>query len=145
MLSMRVPLAAVLLGGVGCATVQPVREPAQFIPRTNPELVLVVYNDNSEVPVAKPHMSGDTLIGTWAGLGESVVVPLSNVQRIDAVQRDKKRTTLAIAGLTAFTAGMVYAITQLGGGSNPACDYSGATKQVPAGCPPCSAKGGVPC
>lgn len=118
----RVSLAAVLLGSAACRSVQPVMQPSQFIPRANPEVVIVTYNDNSEVPVAQPRMSGDTLLGTWQGLGEPVAVPMSQVQRIDAVQRDRKRTTLLIAGLTAVTAAGVYALIQATSGSD-VCDY----------------------
>ena len=124
MRSIRLPLAVVLLGGVGCATVRPVAQPAQFIPHANPDVVLVVYKDNSQVPVSKPHMSGDTLVGTWLGLGEAVVAPMSEVQRIDARQRDRKRTTLLIAGLTLFTAVGTYAVIQAATGNGRICDYS---------------------
>lgn len=124
MLSLRGPLAALLLGGVGCASVQPVQQPTQYIPHMNPDIVVVTFNDNSKVAVAKPHMSGDTLIGTWAGLGEAVVAPLNQVQRIDAVQRDRKRTTFLIAGLAAFTAVGVYAVIQATNGGGRVCDYS---------------------
>jgi hypothetical protein len=134
MLSVRVPLAALLLGTAACRTVQPVRQPAQFIPQANPDVVVVVFNDNSQVPVSQPRMSGDTLLGTWLGVGDPVVAPLSQIQRIDAVQRNKKRTTLMIAGLTAMTAAGVYAMMQAATGGRPTCDYSyTAGGQVPQG------------
>lgn len=120
---LQVPLAALLLGGTACMTVQQVKEPAQFIPQASPNMVLVTYTDNSQVPVAQPRMQGDTLVGTWQGLGEPVAVPLNQVQRIDAVQRDGKRTTLMIAGLTVLTAGGVYALLQAVQ-SGRTCDYS---------------------
>ena len=81
------PLSAVLWGSVGCATLQPVQQPAQFIPSVKPHVVMVTYNDNSMVPFADPHLSGDTLVGIWDGLGEPVSVALTEVQRIDAMQR----------------------------------------------------------
>lgn len=127
MKSVRVPLAVILLGSAACRSVQPVMEPSQFIPQANPTLVIVTYKDNSEVPVAQPRVSGDTLLGTWQGLDEPVAVPLNQVQRIDALQRDRKRTTLFIAGLTAFTAAGVYALIQATtGGDN--CDYGRPTE-----------------
>jgi len=121
MLSVRVPLAALLLGGVGCMSVRPVMQPAQFIPQANPDVVLVIYKDNSEVSVAKPRMSGDTLVGTWLGLGEPVSAPMSQVQRIDARQRDKTRTTLLIAGIAAFTAASVYTVAKVANKSGFDC------------------------
>lgn len=122
MLNVRlVPLAAVVFGGMGCAVVQPVRQPAQFIPQQHPDIVVVTYKDNSQVPIAKPLISGDSVIGTWAGLGEPVGVPLSDVQRIDAKQRSTSRTVLMIAGIAALTAGGTYAIVRVtGNGVN--CD-----------------------
>jgi len=145
-LSVRAPLAALLLVGVGCMSVRPVTQPAQFIPQTNPDVVLVIYNDNSEVPVENPRMSGDTLIGTWAGLGEPVAAPLSQVQRIDARQRDRTKTRMLIGGIAALTVAMGYVTLEVArGGSGPACDYSGQTGQVPAGCTPCSLKSGQVC
>ena len=104
---LRVSLAAALLGGLGCTSVQRVQEPGRFIPQARPNLVVVVYNDNSQVPVSGPRVSGDTLLGTWAGLGEPVAVPLNQVRRIEAVQRDKRKTTLLIAGIVAGTVGIV--------------------------------------
>jgi hypothetical protein len=104
---------ALLLGAVGCATVRPVLQPAQFIPGTNPDVILVVYNDNSEVPVAKPRLVGDTLVGTWVGVGEAVAVPLSQIQRIDAKQRSAKRTALLIAGVAILAASGTYAIVRV--------------------------------
>ena len=120
---MQLPLAGLLVGAVGCATVQPIREPSQFIPQAKPNLVVVIYNDNSQVPVSEPRMSGDTLFGTWLGVGDPVAVPLSQVRRIDAVQRDKKRTTLMIAGVTLLAAGGVYALA-IAGKSGHACDLT---------------------
>jgi hypothetical protein len=120
---MRVPLAALILGAVGCTVVRPVSQPAQYIPQNNPDVVVVVYKDRSQVPVVQPRMNGDTLVGTWAGLGEPVVVPMDQVERIEARQKDKKRTTLLIAGVTAATVAGVWAFTQLIGNSK-ACDYT---------------------
>ena len=91
----RVPLAAILLGSVGCVTLQPVAEPAQFIPKANPQIVYVILRNHSQVVLTQPRVSGDTLIGALEGVSSPMAVPLSHVQRIEVVQRDKKRTTLA--------------------------------------------------
>ena len=128
-----VPLAGLLLSTVvGCRTVQAVREPAQFIPQEKPNLVVVLMNDNSQVPVAEPRMSGDTLFGTWLGLGEPIVMPLNQVQRIDAIQRNRKRTTMMIVGLSVIGAAGVYAIAS-GAFSGTPCDYSYQPGTVPEG------------
>lgn len=105
--------ALVLLAGTGCVTVQPVLQPAEFIPRANPDVVVVIYKDNSQVPVAKPRLVGDTLVGTWLGVGEPVSVRLSEIQRIDAKQRSRKRTVLMIAGVAVLAAGGTWGILRV--------------------------------
>lgn len=115
-----VPLAAVLLCSVACATVQPLREPAQFISQKSPEVVWVTYKNRSIMGVAQPRVSGDSLFGTVQGAAyQPVAVPLSQVERIEAVVPDRKRTTLLVAGLTAFTVVGVYALIQ--GGTGGSC------------------------
>jgi len=119
---LRVVAGVALLGTLGCKTVQPIQQPAQFIPQAKPDLVVVVYKDNSQVLVQEPEIAGDTLKGTWAGLGEPVAVPLDQVQRIDARLPNKKRTTMLIAGLGVLTAAGVYMVASgvIGGGK--VCD-----------------------
>jgi hypothetical protein len=122
MMRVRVPLFAVLLGSVGCVTVQPVRDLGQFISQTNPKVVYVIYKNRAVVGVTQPRLSGDSLFGTLAGPAEPVVVPLSHVQQIKAAQPNKRRTTLLIGGLTAFTAISVYVLSKTGEGQS--CDGS---------------------
>ncbi len=128
----RVSLALVLLSTIGCATLQQVRQPAEFIPKNNPPVVYVTYTDNSIVPVAQPQIKGDSLLGTWQGLSEPVAVPLAQVQSVQAVQHNKKRTTLLIVGLTAFTAAGAWAVSQAtGNGSGDHCiESSGQTPEI---------------
>jgi len=113
----RLPLAALLIGGVACSSVQTLRNPAEFL-ATRPDLVVVTYHDNSEVPISQPQMRGDTLFGTWQGLNEPVVVPMDQVKRVDAIQRDSKRTALLIFWISAATAvttyGFIRAVTDHG-------------------------------
>jgi hypothetical protein len=103
----RLSLAALFLAGTACSSAQLVHDPVQFL-ATHPDLIVVTYDDNSEVPVAQPRLSHDTIIGTWDGLNEPVAVPLSHVQRVDAVQKDSKRTTMLIVGLVGITAVATY-------------------------------------
>jgi len=126
MLSIRqMSLAALLLGGVGCASVRPVLQPSQFFNQAKkPDIVVVTYKDNSQVPVAKPSMSGDTLVGTWAGLGEPVAVRLNELQRIDARQRSVARTTVLVVGIVGLTAASVYTIRKVATAGGRVCDYA---------------------
>jgi len=117
----RVPLIAVLLSTVGCATLQPLREPAQFIAAENPKVVYVTYKNRTVEGVAQPRVSGDSLFGALQGNpSHRVAVPLSQVQLVRAKQPDRKRTIMLIAGLGVFTAANLYMF--LGTGSDVSCD-----------------------
>lgn len=118
----RLSLTAIFLGGISCTSVQTVRDPNAFM-ATNPDLVVVIYNDNAEMPVSKPQMRGDTLVGEWAGLGEKVAVPMSDIQRLDAIQKDPKKTTLFIAALVAATAVTAYGFSRASTDYGYICDY----------------------
>jgi hypothetical protein len=122
----RVPLMAALLSSLACATMQPVREPAQFIPETKPPVVHVTFRNHSKVTFAQPRVRGDTLYGTVPGVSQPVAAPLSHIERIEAVQRDKKRTRWLIAGLGVLAAAGVFALTQSGSsGFTHPCDLAG--------------------
>lgn len=133
--SMRVPLLAVLLTSAACSSLQPVREPVQYIPTVNPDLVYVTFHNRAQVPLARPRVSGDSLIGTLQGLSRPWGVPLSQVQVVEAMQRDKKRTTLLIAGLGVVTVAGAYAFAKLGSGDSN-CDWSVGPGDNPPGCFP---------
>ncbi len=85
----RLSPALVLLGSIGCATLRPVHDPAQFITQNHPLMVYITYTDNSSLPVNEPRVSGDSLFGKVAGAGsDTVAVPLHEVSVVQAVQRD---------------------------------------------------------
>ena len=107
-------LLTALLSGVGCATLQPVQQPAQFIPEAQPQVVYVTFRNHSKVTIAQPRVRGDTLFGTVRGAPHPVAAPLSHIERIEAVQRDRKRTRWLVAGLGVLTAAGVFALTQSG-------------------------------
>jgi hypothetical protein len=110
----RVSLAFVLFGAIGCATVQPVPNPAQYIDKAHPPVLYVTYTDNSSVPVSQPRISGDTLFGTAPGVAgaEAVAVALHDVTEIRAPQPDHKRTVMLVVAIAVGTAGGAYALTQ---------------------------------
>ncbi len=120
----RLSPALVLLGSIGCATLRPVHDPAQFITQNHPLMVYITYTDNSSLPVNDPRVSGDSLFGKVAGAGsDTVAVPLHEVSVVQAVQHDKTRTVLLISGITAGTAAAIYAFSQVIG--NSACTGQG--------------------
>jgi hypothetical protein len=100
----------IALTSAGCFTIQPVRRPADFIPQTNPELVWIRQQDGEVLPVARPSLLGDTLVGIRAGTPEPVRVALPRIQSISARQPDTPRTLLvavtgfALAGFIAWRA-----------------------------------------
>src|SRR6266404_6361542 len=115
----RVSLLLALFGAVGCATVQPVPNAAQFIDQKHPAVLYVTYTDNSSVPVSQPRISGDTLFGTAPGVAgaEPVAVALHDVSEIRAPQPDHKRTLMLVVAIGALTAGGAFALTQAFGGN----------------------------
>jgi hypothetical protein len=119
MLFARVSLALVLFSSIGCATVQPVPNPAQYIDKAHPSVLYVTYTDNSSVSVSQPRISGDTLFGTTPGVAgsEAVALPLHDLSAIRAPQPDRKKTALLIAAIAVGTAGAVYTLTQAFGQS----------------------------
>jgi len=118
----RVLLAAALLGSLACVSVQPLRDPAQSIPRVNPPVVYVTYKDNSKIPVTRPHVSGDSLYGTWEGVNEPVATPLSAVRLIESKQPNSRRTVAMVAGLAAVTAGAIWTFSLVTKGTEW-CDW----------------------
>jgi hypothetical protein len=114
-------------------TVRPV-QPAQFIPLHNPEVVWVTYTDNSFVPVAGPKIVGDSLKGTWAGLGEPVAMSLSDIKTVQAKIKSPKRTAMLFTALGVALVGVAYTIETVGtGGKNIIGPECGITKGTPNG------------
>jgi hypothetical protein len=122
----RLSLAALFLAATACSSVQQVRDPVQFL-ATNPAHIVVTYEDNSEVPVVEPRLRNDTIIGTWEGLSEPVALPLSRIQRVDAIQKDSKRTTLLIFALAGVTAAATYGFVRAVQDHGMICDYNRPT------------------
>lgn len=91
-----------------------------------------MHRNRSRIPMVAPHISGDTLLGTWHGSTRPVAVPLGQVASVSARQHDKTKTTLLIVGLAGFTAGLTYALTLSGNGEPQYCDY---TSWPPRACP----------
>jgi len=132
---MRVTLTVALLSIGACATVQPVKDPAQFIPKANPQVVHVTYVNRTKMFVAQPRVSGDSLFGTMQGQSHQVAVPLSQVRLIEAVQHSRKRTAWMIAALAVATASGAWALMHSGVGEP--CDYSLPEDTYSTG-PPCT-------
>lgn len=113
----------VALSSAACFRIQPVTRPADFIPQSNPELVWVHQQDGEIVPVARPALLGDTLLGIRAGTSESVRVALPRIQSISARQPDQKRTVLVAATGIALAGFVAWRATK--GGGNPSYCFLG--------------------
>jgi hypothetical protein len=64
------------------------------------------------------------LKGIWSGVGDPVAMPLDQVQRIDAIQPNKKRTRMLVAVLAVVGVAGGYAIAQAIDSDGTPCDYS---------------------
>lgn len=105
-----------------CATVRPVAAPVNFIPQRNPRIVWVTAQSGEVIPVMRPSIQGDTLLGQWQGTSERVRLPLPQIQMISARQPDRTRTALLVAGATALAGFIVWRAIE--GGNGPGiCFY----------------------
>lgn len=124
---MRASLLGFALLGAGCASVRPVSDPGAFISQANPRVVYVTHQSGALLTLSDPRVHGDSLLGRWEGAAQTLSLPLREVARIEAMQRDKTRTVLAIAGITVVTGALAYLITREAGPSRP-CNFDGATQ-----------------
>ena len=113
-----------LVAATACTTVRPV-QPAEYIPKFYPEVVWVTYADNTEVPIDRPKIYGDTLYGTLAGAGDTVNIPLEQVTSVRARTPDRTKTALLVSGTIAAGIASVYFLWASKAGSNTAGVYCG--------------------
>jgi hypothetical protein len=117
----RVPLAGLLLAVAGCMHVVSVK-PAEYIPLHNPAVVWVTYIDDSYVPVAQPKIVGDSLKGTWSGLGEPIAISLNEIQTVQAKIPSPKRTIILFTTLGLASTAVIYTLLTAGtGGKQNTC------------------------
>ncbi len=106
-----------------CMSLQPIREPAQFIAASHPRVVYVTATNRAQLAIELPRVSGDTLHGTWVANGAPIAVPLSRVERVEAPQRDGARTFAFAAGAVVVGGVLIYAIAQSSTGEDIGCSY----------------------
>ena len=123
---MKKALLILLVSGLtACVSVRPVLTPASFIPQQNPELVWVTSQQGEVIPIARPSLRGDTLVGHWLGTREPVSVMLPQVQ-IQARQPDHKRTVFAVASIGLLASFVVYRAMSNSGGPRSSCHFDGS-------------------
>ncbi len=84
---------ASLLAPLGCKTVRPV-QPAQYIPREQPEKVWVTGADGTPLEVDDPLVEDDTLRGRVGVAQKPVAIPLKEVKAVRARTPDLMKTVL---------------------------------------------------
>lgn len=111
----------------GCSSLQPVQEPARFISETKPAVVYLTHRNRAVLIVAHPTVRGDTVFGMWPDQPRTLSVSLSQIQRVEAVRRDRKRTALLVGGVSVLAGVAVYALVQSANGHHDwTCDYTHA-------------------
>jgi hypothetical protein len=124
----RLSLLALTVVSLGCASVRPVNDPASFIAEVNPRVVYVTHTSGAVLTLSGPRVRGDSLLGTWVGASQNLALPLEQVTRVEAMQRDKTRTTLVIAGASLTAAALAYLITRGTADSRQPCNFEYATQ-----------------
>jgi len=117
-------VTAVLAGSVlGCATVQPVSHPADFIPEKHPKQVWLTREDGKEFLLVNPRLEGDEVVGWARGRREREVrVALEETSRVSARQTHWTRTAL-VAGLGVLGGGLfLYAVSRDASKPQNLCD-----------------------
>jgi hypothetical protein len=109
----RILVALLPVAAAACVSVRPVLAPAQFIPTKQPEVVWVTQQSGEVIPVARPTLRGDTLVGNWLGTAEPVAVHLPRMSTMLARQPDPKRTRLLVVGTVALGGLFVWQVTRL--------------------------------
>jgi hypothetical protein len=103
---------------------RPLASPRDFIPAQRPEVVWI-DREGKTFLILDPRIQGDALVGTAANGEDLVSYPLASLTEIRARQKDKTKTTAFIVGMSALgTAGLVFAITQVGKGKGSEADTS---------------------
>jgi hypothetical protein len=98
--------------------------PSSFIAQRNPELVWATSQEGEVIPIARPSLRGDTLVGHWLGTREPVSVMLPQVQ-IQARQPDHKRTAFVVASIGLVAGFVVYRALASTRGAPSNCHFDG--------------------
>lgn len=106
MLMTRIATAALAVGAAACMTIQPVRQPAQFIQTKKPQLLWVTNSDGEVMTLSNAHVDGDQVVGMWEGIHEEVKVPFSQARLVEARQVSPLKTAV-LGGTLVASAGVL--------------------------------------
>jgi hypothetical protein len=112
----------------GCASIQPVRDPATFITDVKPSEIYVTHNNGALLTIAQPRVSGDTLVGTWKGAEQSLALSFNDLKEVQAMRRDNIRTTFLITGVSLIGVALGYQLVRNSGNGQQPCGFENATQ-----------------
>jgi hypothetical protein len=121
---MRMRASLVLLTMVlpACSSMRQVESPVNFLEQNNPKHVRVYSTDGELYILTDPQLRGDTIRGFERLEQEELSVSVNGIRRMEALQYDKKRTTLFIGAMTLLGSAGIYMITQAADGGRLYCD-----------------------
>ncbi|HEY0673527.1 MAG TPA: hypothetical protein VGD27_14715 [Longimicrobiales bacterium] len=123
-------LAAALLPA--CTSMRAVESPTSFLEQNNPKHVRVYANDGELYVLRDPQLRGDTIRGFEPLEQEELSLSVNGIRRMEAMQPDKKRTTIFIGAMTVLGGAGIYMITKAANGQSLVCDnYDVANRCVP--------------
>jgi hypothetical protein len=127
-----------------CSTMRPVESPVAFLEQNNPKHVRVYSADGEFYVLRDPQLRGDKITGFEPLEQEDLSLAVSSIRRMEAMQPDKKRTTLFIGAMTLIGSAGIYMIANAENGPKLICDNydvqnrcttkpTGAEKRIPLG------------
>jgi hypothetical protein len=101
-----------------CSTMRAVESPVNFLEQNNPKHVRVYSTDGELYVLTDPQLRGDTIRGFERLEQEELSVSVNGIRRMEALQYDKKKTTLFIGAMTLLGSAGIYMITQVAADGN---------------------------
>jgi hypothetical protein len=112
--SIALVLLVVILASSCMSAPRTISSPRTYIPMNRPDRVWITDKDGDRTMVTRPRiLPGDTLFARTLS-GDEVWLPLTDIQRVQARQLDKKKTLLAVGG--GILAGGLFILIAAGGG-----------------------------
>ena len=105
-----------------CSSMRPVDSPVAFLERNNPKHVRVYGPDGELYVLRDPQLRGDTIRGFEPSTQEEVGFTSQDIRRMEALQPDKKRTTLFVGAMTLLGSAAIYMIANASDGGGLVCD-----------------------
>jgi hypothetical protein len=105
-----------------CSSMRPVESPVAFLEQNNPKHVRVYGTDGELYVLRDPQLRGDTIRGFESLEQEELSLSVNGIRRMEALQPDKKRTTVFIGAMTLLGGAGIYMITQAANGNKLICD-----------------------